>query len=146
MKESLVYHGRYSQELRKFFDDVLSHKNKNNRPDIDYISSKTSEISYDQLKNMFPDLEEIGEGTWSRYNIVAEENDRYVLEISLFRETLERIHEIQDWYPEETVSDEYYMAFFVGGSVSQNIGGDLYTDHSFVVALDNKIVRIKGIF
>ena len=28
MKESLVYHGRYSQELRKFFDDVLSHKNK----------------------------------------------------------------------------------------------------------------------
>ena len=95
MKESLVYHGRYSQELRKFFDDVLSHKNKNNRPDIDYISSKTSEISYDQLKNMFPDLEEIGEGTWSRYNIVAEENDRYVLEISLFRETLERIHEIQ---------------------------------------------------
>ena len=137
----MEYHGRYTQPLKKFFDDILSVQ-KNGYPDQGHISEVVENVSYEQLLEMFPDIEEMDRGVWSSHSIFAVENDKYVLEISLFRETIERIHEIQDWYPEENVSDEYYMAFFIGGSVSQNIGGDLYTDHSFVVALDNKIVRI----
>lgn len=133
--DDYVLKGNYTKALEELFVDIFNSIDKG-YPYKDFL--RNYQTKYDKLKEMFPDMEEMPQGTWSSYNIFGAEHTDKVIEIGLYREPEDILKEQQSDYPE--VVDDYYMAVFFGGDWYANRGGDLYMDKSFLITKDKKIL------
>ena len=123
--------GRYTDELKTFFDKALKALYPQNYDDFESegmgeVISLVKELTYDQVLEMFPDLWDIGYESWSSYYICLEGNNQEILNIGLYRESKD-----DDW---ATHSIEY----FIGGDLAHNEGGEMVDCISFTLSKENR--------
>ena len=133
--------GRYTPELKAFCDEII-----NNNMDEGFIDSLIKEITYDKLKEMFPDLEEIPREEWSDYYITvtepSSEKGVYDFErctINLYREPLSILQEMQR--DDENIDEDYYLVFYQGDRhyVGDTLfSGEIYHDASLFFSKERK--------
>lgn len=134
-----IYKGKYSVSLKNYFEAIYFNM-KDGVPDTEQAISVTMSLSYDKLKDMFYDIEEIKPEQWSEYGIRLEKDNEESLSIGFYREPDEVVVENQKEYPDEDIIATYSIEFFVGGDLANNIGGDLTTCIIINVTKEHKLI------
>lgn len=137
MSDIVKLEGNYTSALKTYFDDIYRNM-KGGVPDTDYAIKRTSAISYEMLKEMFPDLEDIPKGQWSEYSICLEKDNEEALNIGIYKEDDDYLKELQRDYPERDIKTAYSIEYFVGGDLANNVGGEMTDCITIMVSRDKK--------